>query len=428
MSPQPPRILLAKVGLDGHDRGIKVVARALRDADMEVIYTGLWQTPESVVRAARDEDVDVVGVSMLSAAHMTLVLPMLEALRDDGGAPVPLIVGGIVPKEDTKSLLDKGVAAVFPPESLLTEMTAGVAKIAQAHRKRAAGVAPEEPRDWRIALSQELSEVERGEPEAIASGHRALWVGVTGAPGVGKSTLINRLAAELRAQKLRVGVLAVDPSSPVTGGALLGDRARMRESTQDADLFVRSVATRDQPGVLSKAVPAMLRCLDERKFDVEIVETVGAGQADYEICRMTDVSLLLLMPGAGDELQVEKAGVIELADIIVINKADRPDADTLLTQCREALGPDRDVVKVAAIRNESVAELVKAFVVLRSGCEASAELVGELQQFVKKRLAAHAYPREVEFVDELPKTPSGKIQRFVLRQREVEKSNQSSGS
>jgi LAO/AO transport system kinase len=180
---------------------------------------------------------------------------------------------------------------------------------------------------------------------------------VTGAPGVGKSTLINRLAAELRARQLRVGVLAVDPSSPVTGGALLGDRARMRESAEDPDLFVRSVATRDQPGVLSRAVPAMLRCLDEREFDVAIVETVGAGQADYEICRLTDLSLLLLMPGAGDELQVEKAGVIELADIVVINKADRPDADTLFAQCRETLGPDRDIVKVAAIRNESVAEL-----------------------------------------------------------------------
>ena len=365
MSPQPPRILLAKVGLDGHDRGIKVVARALRDAGMEVIYTGLWQTPESVVRAARDEDVDIVGVSMLSAAHMTLVLPMLKALRDDGGVPIPLIVGGTIPEDDAQSLLDEGVAAVFPPELLLAEMTAKVAKIAQVHRRRAAGSPPDVPGDWRLELSRELSAAERGEPEPIRADHRALWVGVTGAPGVGKSTLINRLAAELRTRQLRVGVLAVDPSSPVTGGALLGDRARMQESAQDPDLFVRSVATRDQPGVLSKAVPAMLRCMDEREFDVEIVETVGAGQADFEICRMTDVSLLLLMPGAGDELQIEKAGVIELADIIVINKADRPGADTLLAQCREALGRDRDVVKVASIRNESIAELVELILARR---------------------------------------------------------------
>ena len=357
MNPQPPRILLAKVGLDGHDRGVKVVARALRDAGMEVIYTGLWQTPESVVRAAHDEDVDIVGVSMLSAAHMTLVLPMLKALRADRGVPIPLVVGGIIPEDDTKSLLDEGVAAVFPPELLLAEMTAKVAKIAQAHRSRVADSVPVEPLDWRLELARELSEAERGEPEPIRSDHRALWVGVTGSPGVGKSTLINRLAAELRSRQLRVGVLAVDPSSPVTGGALLGDRARMQESAQDPDLFVRSVATRGQPGVLSKAVPAMLRCMDEREFDVEIVETVGAGQADFEICKMTDVSLLLLMPGAGDELQFEKAGVIELADIIVINKADRPDADILLTQCREVLGPDRDVVKVAAIRNENIDEL-----------------------------------------------------------------------
>ncbi len=366
MSLQPPRILLAKVGLDGHDRGIKVVARALRDAGMEVIYTGLWQTPESVVRAARDEDADVIGVSMLSAAHMTLVLPMLEEQRNDGGVPIPVIVGGIVPEDDAKSLRDSGVAAVFSPETKLADVTADVARIAEAHRKQSDDAPSGKPRDWRLQLAQKLTEAERGEPEPIQSDHRALWVGVTGSPGVGKSTLINRLAAEFRSRQLRVGVLAVDPSSPVSGGALLGDRVRMRESAQDSELFVRSVATRDQPGVLSKAVPAMLRCMDEQNFDVEIVETVGAGQADYEICGMTDVSLLLLMPGAGDELQIEKAGVIELADIVVINKADRPDADTLVAQCREALGPDRDVVKVAAIRNESVADLADLILAKRT--------------------------------------------------------------
>lgn len=119
MSPRPPRVVLSKVGLDGHDRGVKVVARALRDAGMEVIYTGLWQTPDRVIRAVADEDADVLGISILSGAHMTLVPILIDLLKKEGLSDVLLVVGGIIPDEDVPKLLEMGVGAVFIPGSSL---------------------------------------------------------------------------------------------------------------------------------------------------------------------------------------------------------------------------------------------------------------------------------------------------------------------
>ena len=151
-------------------------------------------------------------------------------------------------------------------------------------------------------------------------------VGVTGSPGSGKSTLVNELAKAFRTRDLSVGIIAVDPSSPFTGGAILGDRVRMRDLSGDKGIFIRSLATRGSLGGLSRATAAALKVLDAAGFDLILVETVGAGQAEVDIANAAHTTLVIEAPGMGDDIQSIKAGILEIADILVVNKADRPGA------------------------------------------------------------------------------------------------------
>jgi len=155
---------------------------------------------------------------------------------------------------------------------------------------------------------------------------RAHVVGLTGAPGAGKSTLTSALVAAMRAEGKSVAVLAVDPSSPFTGGALLGDRLRMQEHATDAGVFIRSMATRGALGGLALGVPHALRILDAAGFDVILLETVGVGQAEVDVAHAADTTIVVVAPGMGDSVQENKAGILEIADLFVVNKADRPDA------------------------------------------------------------------------------------------------------
>lgn len=164
-------------------------------------------------------------------------------------------------------------------------------------------------------------------------------VGVTGAPGVGKSTSTSALVSELRSAGARVGVLAIDPTSPFSGGALLGDRIRMQVHTTDPEVFVRSMATRGQLGGLSLATPQALRVLDAAGFDVVIVETVGVGQSEIEIAGLADTTVVLLAPGMGDGIQAAKAGILEIGDVYAVNKADREGAREVRRDLRTMLAP-----------------------------------------------------------------------------------------
>ncbi|HYN59693.1 MAG TPA: methylmalonyl Co-A mutase-associated GTPase MeaB, partial [Rubrivivax sp.] len=183
----------------------------------------------------------------------------------------------------------------------------------------------------RGAISRVLSQIERGEraPASVASmlaPHlgRAHVLGITGAPGAGKSTLVHALLGELLARGQRVAVVAVDPSSPITGGAVLGDRVRMGEHGAHADVFIRSMASRGHLGGLARTTAAMIDVLDAAGFDTVIVETVGAGQSEVEITLVADTRLVACPPGLGDNVQALKAGILEIADVLVVTKSDLP--------------------------------------------------------------------------------------------------------
>src|SRR5258708_2645536 len=200
-----------------------------------------------------------------------------------------------------------------------------------------------EARDPR-ALARLLSLVENCSPDlrrimkviAPMTGH-ARVVGLTGSPGVGKSTVTGALIRGYREQGLRVGVLAVDPSSPFSGGALLGDRVRMQEHAIDDQVFIRSMASRGHLGGLSWATPQAVRILDAAGLDVVLIETVGVGQAEVEIASLADSALVVVAPGLGDSIQAAKAGILEIADVFAVNKSDRPGAQEVIRDLRTML-------------------------------------------------------------------------------------------
>jgi len=187
----------------------------------------------------------------------------------------------------------------------------------------------------RLALARLLSRVENATPEGLAAldalfphTGKAHLLGVTGAPGTGKSSLVNQLALHYRKQDKKVAIVAVDPSSPFTGGAVLGDRVRMRDLSGDSGVFIRSMASRGSLGGLAQATAGVVQVFDAAGFDVIIIETVGAGQSEVDIARLAHTTLVVEAPGLGDDIQAIKAGILEIADILVINKADNPAVDS----------------------------------------------------------------------------------------------------
>src|SRR6266542_2009423 len=224
------------------------------------------------------------------------------------------------------------------------------------------------------ALGRAITLAEREAPDAElllaelypATG-RARIVGITGSPGSGKSTLVAALAKHYRKRQKRVGIVAVDPTSPFSGGAILGDRIRMAELYTDRGVFIRSMATRGFLGGLAKATNDVVDLLDASGFDIVLVETVGVGQDEVEVIRTVQTNAVVLVPGMGDDIQAIKAGIMEIGDIFVVNKADRPGADKTVTEVMMMMSLVEEhgdwvppIVKTVALKSEGIAELDSA--------------------------------------------------------------------
>lgn len=347
-----PRVLLGKMGLDGHDRGVKLIARAMRDSGIHVIYSGLWQTPRSLAISARDEDVDCIAASMMSNSHLILVPKLIEECRALGRPDMVINIGGIIPQEDVKTMLDGGVREVHHTGTSMEEIVNSV-------RRAAAPYQPIETGHPTAVLARKITLAAAGRliPQASEVRRPKRVIGITGSPGAGKSTLVAGLAGEFVRQNLgKMAVVAFDPMSPVTHGALLGDRLRVDFNALDESVFYRSLAI---TGEDYATLPHIIGLVGAAGYDTLLIETVGAGQNDVAIRKFVDRCAVVLVPGMGDWIQMDKAGLLEIADLFVCNKADYPGESNLVRDLLDISG-GRAILETIATRGKGVPELLAA--------------------------------------------------------------------
>jgi methylmalonyl-CoA mutase cobalamin-binding domain/chain len=347
--PHRPRVLLGKMGLDGHDRGVKLIARLLRDSGIHVIYSGLWQTPRSLAIGARDEDVHCIACSMMSNSHLVLVPKLLDELRSLGRPDITINVGGIIPHEDVTTLLESGVKQIFHTGTSMDEIVESVRGSVTPYTAPAFS-------DSNADLARLLSLAHAGSPTADAPRARPKRViGLTGAPGAGKSTLVAAMANEAVRRGEKVAVVAFDPMSPITSGALLGDRLRVDFNAVDDKVFYRSLAI---VGEDYASLPDIVELVGGAGWDTLLIETVGAGQNDVAIREHVDLTAVVVVPGMGDSVQMDKAGILEIADLFVVNKADHAGEHQLVRELMD-IAEGRPIHETVATEGKGVVELLE---------------------------------------------------------------------
>jgi len=285
------------------------------------------------------------------------------------------------------------ISIEYQPSKLLTTLSSEIQFLADRARSG-------DPR----ALARVITAVENRSPESsqllralFPHSGRARMIGITGAPGAGKSTLVDQLAREYRKQQHTVGIIAVDPTSPFSGGAILGDRIRMQAHHADAGIYIRSMATRGSLGGLAGTTADVATVLDASGRDLVLIETVGVGQDEVDIVRLADVTVVILVPGMGDDVQTIKAGIMEIADIFVINKSDREGAERVEREIRamQSLAARQDnwsppIIKTVATEGAGTAELAKAI--------ADYEAYLAKHNLVVKKRARHWHDRLLEML------------------------------
>lgn len=344
-----PRVLLGKMGLDGHDRGVKLIARALRDSGIHVVYSGLWQTPRSLAISARDEDVDMIACSMMSNSHLILVPRLIEELARVGRPDLIVDVGGIIPQGDIRLLLECGVRGVYHTGTSMLDIVEAVRSATTPHVPLDG-----ESTSETAVLARNISIVEEGEQVTASRKRPKIVVGFTGSPGAGKSTLTASIATEIVRRGGKLAIIAYDPMSPISSGALLGDRLRVDFNTVDENVFYRSLA---RVGEDYASLSDILELIGGAGFDHVFVETVGAGQSDVAIREVVDKTVLVLVPGMGDSVQMDKAGILEIADTFVVNKADY-DGDAALVRELLDISSGREILETVATQGKGVVELL----------------------------------------------------------------------
>jgi methylmalonyl-CoA mutase cobalamin-binding domain/chain len=364
--PHRPRVLLGKMGLDGHDRGVKVIARALRDSGVHVIYSGLWQTPRSLAVSARDEDCDCIAASMMSNSHLVLGPKLVKAIRDLGRPDMRVYMGGILPQEDIPKLLEGGITRCFTTGVGLIDIVNAVREstVARTERVPSGGVTAQLARDISLVHAGRAlrADAKKQRPRRV--------IGITGSPGAGKSTLVAQLVGEYtRRAKAdpslgRCAVVAFDPMSPITSGALLGDRLRVDFNNLDEAVFYRSLAISGEDYSSLDEIVQLIGGAHAGggaglPYQTVFVETVGAGQNETKIRKHVDRTAVVLTPGMGDAVQMDKAGILEIADVFVCNKADHPGENELVRDLRDIAGK-RPIVETIATRAQGTAELLDA--------------------------------------------------------------------